>query len=209
MKERKKGRGLLIAVIILIVSALIALGTWYAFGNQLTLHLHAKEVTQTINAGSLDIPGANSNDYDEFPDFVKEMLGQEEKKETAAETGPLLNAILPYVNAECTKIHGFFGGTTVEYTITAPDVESWLLGLDAENVESAEDLLEQMKDYLPGAPDRTRTVTIEYTRSGFFKADWEGMYLIPEFTDAVSGGVNSAYSELYQKMLEQMKEAIQ
>ena len=202
-KKPGKKYGLLKAAGVLVGVALLLLGAWYAFGNQLTLHLHSKDVVEVLNSGSLDVPGAPGSDMDDIPDYVKEMIG--ENVQVKNENGPLLGSILPFIQVEDTKVKGYFGGNQVVYTISAPDVETWLLELDGDSLNSAEDLIAALRAYLPNAPRRVREVTVSYERSGFFTWDWEGMYETPEFTDAVSGGFNSAYSVLYDKAIEELE----
>jgi len=192
-------------IIVILIIAGILLGAWYAFGNLITLGAHSDQVVETLNSGSLDIPGMN-NAYNELPNYVKDMLGDEHRN--SGEYGPMTKAILPHISVEKVKVNGFFGGSSVEYKITAPDIESWLLGLDPALVTSTDALMSMMEEYIKTAPSRSANVTIEYTRDGFFSTEWYGNYYTREFSDAVCGGFNSAYNELYQKALNEIMDSL-
>lgn len=200
--KKKKRHGflkfLLVTAIILVVLSLL----WFSFGNLMTLYIHTNNVAAEINSGSFELDDAGNSAYDELPDYVKEMLGDALEEEE--QNGPIMEAVMPYVEAKRTAIHGFFGGSTVEYTITAPDLEAWVTSLDPTAVTSSEQMLSELLEYIPNAPKRKQTVTVEYFRDGLF--GWQGNYRTPEFADALSGGLNSAYNLLYRQMLEELEE---
>ncbi len=200
-KKKHKLPWILRFIIANIIIVLFLFGVWYAFGNLITLGSHSNKVVETLNSGSLELPGMN-NAYNELPNYIKDMLGEEYKNKN--EYGPMTKAILPYISAEKVKVNGFFGSSSVEYRITAPDIESWLLELDPASVTSADALLTMMEEYIKTAPKRSANVTIEYTRNGFFSTDWYGNYYTREFSDAVCGGFNSAYNELYSKVYDEI-----
>ena len=168
---------------------------WLGVGNQLTLRPHSERVVEILNAGSLDLPGTESA-YNELPNYIKDVLGEEYLEE---DQGPITTAVLPYIHAERVSIHGYFGKSAVTYKISAPDLENWLLNLDPTQVTSEQALLSLMEQYIPNAPRRSVEVTVEYDRQGIFSTDWYGNYYTREFTDAVCGGFNSAYSALYDQ----------
>lgn len=197
-KAKKHKLPLIIRIIIVIIIVVgILLGAWYAFGNLITLGAHSNQVVETLNSGSLDLPGMN-NAYNELPNYVKDMLGEEHRN--SGEYGPMTKTILPHISVEKVKVNGFFGSSSVEYKITAPDIESWLLNLDSSLITSTDALMSMMEEYITTAPTRSANVTIEYTRDGFFSTEWFGNYYTREFSDAVCGGFNSAYNELYSKV---------
>ncbi len=204
-KKSRKRFGFLKFLIILICVAAVGLLLWMTFGKWLTLRLHSDLVVETLNAGSLDFPGSHKSDYDELPDYAKEMLGESLKKEQ--ENGPLMNAVLPYLQVNRTKIHWLRSGASIDYVISAPDVEAWLLKLGKEDIAKGQDaVVAKLEQYLKTAERRENTVTIEYTKSGFFSADWSGNYETVEFADAISGGVNAAYNTLYQEAMTEWEE---
>ncbi len=200
-KKKKKHGFLKFLMWIAIIAAFLAL-LWFSFGNILTLYLHSEDVVATVNSGSLELPGLGS-DRDELPDFVQEMLGQGEPS-----GNPVIDANLPYLQIRRENIHGFFGDARVEYVITAPDVEGYLMELDMTTVTSSQQLLDMVLEYIPRAPFKEFHVTVQYHKDGFFSIDWRGNYMTPEFSDAVSGGLNSAYNRIYQQMMDELKEAM-
>lgn len=204
-KKKKKLPGIVKFLIVIACIAATLFFLWFAFANQVTLYFHSEDVLETLNSGSLDLPGAE-NPYAEMPNYIKDMMGDAEIPDG---NGPIMDAVLPYINVERTKIHGFFGASSVEYTITAPDLEMWMLTLNAEQMGSTEELLANLNEYIKTAPRHTATVEVEYYRSGFFSVKWEGNYFTPEFADAVCGGFNTAYNKLYQQAMEEMEELFQ
>ncbi len=176
---------------------------WFGFGNIITLNIHSQEVVETINSGSLDLPGMQS-DYSKLPQYVKEMLGENEQELDQ----PIKQAILPYLKVECTKVNGLFGASSIEYIITAPDIGSWLLTPEVEEFTTEDEFLAAMLEYIPNAPSRQTTVTIEYYKDGFFSVDWRGNYYTVEFADAISGGMNTAYNELYKKAMAELEDLL-
>jgi hypothetical protein len=148
----------------------------------------------------LDVPGAHYNKYAELPDFVIEMLGEDPDKPAY---GPLMSEIILHINVERNKVNGWFGQSSVEYTISAPDMESWLLNMDENKEYTEETLLAEMLEYIPNAPKRTQVVTIDYARDGLF--GWTGNYMSLDFTNAISGGINSAYNTIYEEISEDLE----
>lgn len=200
-KKKKKHRFLKFLMWLFLIAAALAL-LWFAVGNMITLHFHSEKVVSAINGGSLDLPGLKSN-TSEMPNYVKQMLGKSDENDN----GPVVEAVLPYLHVQRDKIHGFFGASEVDYIIYAPDLESWLLDMDTSTIYSSEQLLSELLAYIPNAPLKARRVSIKYYSEGLF--DWRGNYKTPEFADAISGGINSAYNVYYEKMLQEIKEALQ
>lgn len=203
-KQPKKHKlpGIVRFLLWLVGIAAVLLFLWFGFGNMVTLHLHSEDVVETLNAGSLDLPGMQS-DYADLPQYVQDMLGEEVQQQ---QDGPIMQAILPHLKVERNKVNGFFGASSVEYTVTAPDIESWMLTLDPESVTTQEALQAALLEYIPYAPVRRTTVTVEYYRDGFFSVDWQGNYHTVAFADAISGGMNTAYNKLYEQALEELEE---
>ena len=208
-KKRKKSKliGFLKFMLTLICIAAVLFLLWITLGKWLTLHFHSNEVVESLNAGSLDFPGSHNSDYNELPDYAKEMLGENIKKEQ--ENGPLLNAVLPYLEVERVEINWFRSGASIEYCISAPDVEHWFMSLTKEDIaKGQETLMKDLDNYLIIANRRKKNVTVEYTKSGLFSIDWQGNYETIEFADAISGGVNTAYNELYKQAIDEMEEML-
>ncbi len=174
---------------------------WLLFGNMITLRSCTNKDLEVFNSGSLDVPGTVCYSGSDMPEFVKEMLAEDEQSED-----DFTSIISQYLYFERTKIHGFMNGNTVEYTVYAPDMESWILNLNPQEEYTEEELFEEMVSYIPDAPIREQTITVEYFRKGLFK--WEGNYETREFADAVSGGINSAYNKLYDAAMEEMEDAL-
>lgn len=207
-KEKKKKKhklpGILRFLIVIIIIAGVLFGGWYAFGNMITLYLHSEDVVETLNSGSLELEGTESA-YDELPDYVKDMLGEDYVEE---DYGPITKAVLPYISVKRAGINGFFNGSTVVYEISAPDLESWLLGLEDGAFTTEDELMTLMTQYMESAPIRTVEVEIQYERDGFFSTQWHGNYYTREFTDAICGGLNSAYNVLYEQAMEEINQAL-
>lgn len=199
-KKRRKGKGFLIFLAVVAGIAALLFLLWFAFGNMLTLSSHSKGVVASINSGNLNLDGAYS-DYSSLPPYVQNMMGEEK---TDGKNGALMTEMLPYIKAEVQKINGFFGASSVEYSISAPDMESFILSQDLSAFSSEEDLLSAMLSYIPTAPHRIQTVKVEYYKSSALSKKWRGNYATSEFADAISGGMNSAYTKLYLEMLEEM-----
>lgn len=174
---------------------------WVAFINMITLSAHSNEVVDTINASSLDVPGLRNEAYNALPHYAKEYV--DNPADTSS--GPIVQAVLPYVHIERVRVRGFFLNSSVEYKISAPDMESWILQLDESDVKSEKAFMKSLEQYLTDAPYTERNVTVEYSKDS---DGWKGNYKTPEFLDAISGGVNSAYTELYSQMLSELKEAL-
>ncbi len=199
-KKRRKGKGFLIFLAVVAGIAVLLFFLWFAFGNMITLSSHSKGVVASINSGNLNLDGAYS-DYSSLPPYVQNMMGEEKAD---GENGALMREMLPYIKAEIEKVNGFFGASSVEYKISAPDMESFILSQDFSSYSTKEQLLSAMLSYIPTAPHRTQTVRVEYYKSSAFSKKWRGNYATSEFADAISGGMNSAYSKLYLEMLEEM-----
>lgn len=196
--------GILKFLITIIIIAGVLFGGWYAFGNMITLYIHSEDVVATLNSGSLELAGTESA-YDELPNYIKDMLGEDYVEE---DFGPITKAVLPYISVKRTEINGFFDNSSVKYEITAPDLEKWLLNLDATAFADENEMLALMTEYIKTAPRRTAEVEIQYARDGFFAIEWRGNYYTHEFTDAVCGGLNSAYSVIYGQAMEEIEEAL-
>lgn len=174
---------------------------WLLFGNLITLRSCTNKDLEVFNSGSLEVPGTAYYTESDMPEFVKEMLAEDEQTED-----DFMSIISQYLYFERTKIHGFLNGNTVEYTVYAPDMESWILNLNPQEEYTEEELFEEMVRYIPDAPIREQTITVEYLRKGLFK--WEGNYETREFADAVSGGINSAYNKIYNAAMEELEETL-
>ncbi|MBR5515425.1 MAG: zinc ribbon domain-containing protein [Clostridia bacterium] len=200
-KGKKKKSGCLKFFVVLAVIALIIVGLWYSVGNYFTLMIHTNKVLEVFNSGSLDFSEFQNEPYEELPLYVREMMGEQPDPD---EQGPIITAMNPYLHFERVKISGFFGKSDVVYKIVSRDIESWILSLDYSQITSTEQLQEMILDYIPTAPVKEYTVIIHYTKDGMF--NWRGEYETPEFANAITGGLNSAYNELYIKMIEEMEE---
>ncbi len=202
-KKAKKGKGWLVALIVIFsVIALIALLV-FAFGNYITLKFHTDKVLDSLNSGNLDLSEFQSDPYEDLPLYVIEMMGE---TSDPSELGPVVSAMAPYLTFEIKEIHGFFGGSEVEYRIVSRDLGGWLLSLDYSAIGSSEELQKMMIDYIPEAPLKEHYVTVKYYRDGLF--GWKGNYEIPEFADALTGGLNTAYNALYDEMIEEMEDIL-
>lgn len=199
---KKKHTGLRILLAFAIILAILAL-LWFAVGNMVTLYVHSEDVVEQLNSGDLDLPGVRNTDFSVLPHYMQQTLGETAE---AQSDGPIMEAVLPYLRVERETIHGFFTQSSVDYSISAPDLETWLLSTDLMQFSSQDELLGAMLDYIPSAPLRTVTVTVEYDRDGLF--GWRGEYQTVEFADAVSGGLNTAYNVLYEQMLKELEEAL-
>lgn len=175
----------------------------FAFGNYITLKFHTDQVLRSLNSGNLDLSQFQSDPYEDLPPYVIEMMGQSGEP---SELGPVVSAMVPYLSFERTQIHGFFGGTQVEYRIVSRDLSPWLLSLDYTTVTSTEQLQQMLLEHIPEAPLKEYDVTVTYYKDGLF--GWKGNYEIPEFADAISGGLNTAFNGLYDKMIEEMEEVL-
>lgn len=204
LKRKKRLKKFLKAILIIFIIAAALAFTWFAVGNQITLTIHTDKDVETMNSGSLEMPGAHYSQYSDMPDYVVRMLGADPE---SPDYGPVMSEVIPYIYVERNKVNGFFGGTTVDYTIYAPDLETWLLNLDDSKTYTQETMLEELKEYLPDAPMREQKVTIEYAHDGIF--GWQGNYMSLEFSNAISGGVNTAYNELYAEFSKELEANIQ
>ena len=202
-KQKKKGGfgRFLKKLAIFIIVNLVLVGIWFSVGNMITLSIYTKDVADTISSGSIDLEDSMNEGYSQLPIYVQNMV-----KKPNASHGPIVDAMLPYLNAERVKVNGFFGKSTVVYEISAPDMESFIKGLDGDTLESREHLLEMIMEYARTAPRTTREVEIVYHRRGLFS--WYGNYDSPEFLDAITGGINTAYTELYKEMMKEFEEAM-
>lgn len=199
-KSPRKPLNIIVSVVCILVTLALV---WFAVGNQITLTAHTNKDLEILNSGSLDVPGAHYNKYADLPDYVVEMLGEDSDN---AGYGPLMSEIIPHIKVERNKVNGWFGQKSVEYTISAPDMETWLLNID-QNKEYTEDtLLEDMLEYIPNASERTQVVTISYANDGFF--GWQGNYMALDFANAVSGGINTAYNKLYEEISDELEAAL-
>lgn len=203
-KKKRKMPGILKFLMVLIIIAGVLFGSWYAFGNMLTLYFHSQDVVDTLNSGSLELAGTQSA-YDELPNYIKEMLGEEEPQD---DFGPVTKAVLPYISVKRTKINGFLTNSTVTYEITAPDLENWLLNLEPGSFSDENELLALMTEYIETAPDRTVEVEVQYDHDGIFDFEWRGNYYTREFSDAICGGLNSAYNVIYEQAMDEIEEAL-
>lgn len=199
-REKSPRKTLNIVIALLCVLATVVL-VWFAVGNYITLSIHTNDDLDILNSGSLKVPGAHYSKYSELPDYVAQMLGKDDKD---SEYGPLMSEVIPYIRVERNKINGLFGQSSVEYTVYAPDLESWLLNQNPSSGYTQNDFLKDLKEYIPSAQLRPQKVTIEYSRVGLF--DWEGDYMSLEFSNAVSGGINTAYNKLYEQISDELEE---
>ena len=206
-KQKKSGKkrklGWLWALISILAAAGIIAFLIFAFGNYFTLKIHTAKVLDSLNSGNLDLSEFQSDPYEDLPLYVIEMMGEQKDP---AEVGPVVSAMAPHLRFEITKIHGFFGGSEVEYRIISRDLGGWLLSLDYSQISSSEELQKMIIDYIPSAPLKEHTVTVKYYKDGLL--GWKGNYETPEFADALSGGLNSAYNALYDKMIEELEEVL-
>ena len=198
-KKAKKKKGLLIALIVVVAVVALAIFARYAVGNYVTLRLHTDKVLRSLNSGNLDLSQFQADPYEDLPIYVIEMMGEPAEP---SRIGPVVSAMTPYLSFERVEIHGFFGESEVEYCIVSRDLSQWLLSLDYTTVTSSVQLQEMILDYIPQAPLKEYYVTVKYTKDG---SDWKGNYETPAFADAISGGLNTAYNGLYEKMVEEME----
>lgn len=174
----------------------------WAVGNTVILNFKAPSDARSINGGDISFMNTESEAYSKLPNYVKEMLPEKKQEDN----GPVLDAILPYVGAEVEKIDGYFGKAEVTFLVCAPDVGNWLRGIDIASVGSSEALLSMMCDAVPTMPLRFDSVTVKYNRKGIF--DLEGNFKTAEFANALYGGFNEAYNEIYEQVINDIKEAL-
>ena len=203
-KEKNPGskKALVAWIVVLAVVGLIVLAV-FAFGNYITLAAHTNKVLASLNSGNLDLSEFQVDPYKDIPLYVVEMIGD---TGDVSETGPIVEAMIPYLRFERTKIHGFFGGREVEYCITSRDLSAWILDLDYSTVSTTEELQQMLIEQIPAAPQKAYYVTIRYEKDGLF--DWKGDYETMEFADAISGGMNTAYNALYARMLKELEDLL-
>lgn len=202
-KKAKKKHGCLIALIItLVVLALVALLIFSA-GNYLSLRLHTDKVLDSLNSGNMDLSQFQVDPYKDLPLYVIEMMGEAAEP---AEVGPVVSAMAPYMTFDRVRIIDFLGTGQVEYRILSRDLSGWILSLDYASVTSPEQLQQMLLDQIPQAPLKEYYVTITYYKDGLF--GWKGNYETPEFADAISGGMNTAFNALYDKMMEEMEDLL-
>ena len=94
---------------------------------------------------------------------------------------------------------------TIEYEIEAPDLQEIFIEiLSKKEILSEEQLLSYMKEYVAQAQLRKVTVAVPYTMENEkIVIDYQSQ----EFIDGITGGLLSAYQQLYQDMInEYMKE---
>ena len=202
-KKAKKKHGCLIALIItLVVLALVALLIFSA-GNYLSLRLHTDKVLDSLNSGNMDLSQFQVDPYKDLPLYVIEMMGEAAEP---AEVGPVVSAMAPYMTFDRVRIIDFLGTGQVEYRILSRDLSGWILSLDYASVTSPEQLQQMLLDQIPQAPLKEYYVTVTYYKDGLF--GWKGNYETPEFADAISGGMNTAFNALYDKMMEEMEDLL-
>ena len=175
---------------------------WFSIGNYITLTIHSNEVVETINLGSLDVCGIYNNAYKQLPTYVQNQIKAPENK-----NGALIDLILPHIHIETSQINGFFGKSSIEYRVVSPNLEDWFMQLNAEDIVSQEHFLSVLEEHLATAPRAARKVTVNYSPDGLFQ--WKGNYNTPEFIDAITGGLNTAYSQMYKQIINELKEAMQ
>jgi len=188
-------------LIFILVNAFLVF-LWFAVGNYITLTIHSSEVIETINSGSLELSGVVNDDFDKLPTYVQNRLQRPQQK-----NGPIVDRMLPYIRIERVKVNGFFGGSSVEYKVAVPDLEEWILSLKDSGINNQEDFLAEMEHYIRQAPRAPRSVTIHYYSDGWFS--WKGNYNTPEFLDAITGGMNTAYTKLYEEAMDELEEMLQ
>ena len=202
-KEAKKKRGCLVALIItLVVLALVAFLV-FAAGNYLSLRLHTNKVMDSLNSGNMDLSQFQVDPYKDLPLYVIEMMGEAAEP---AEVGPVVSAMAPYLSFDRVRIIQFLGTGQVEYRILSRDLSGWILSLDYASVTTPEHLQQMLLDYIPEAPLKEYYVTVTYYKEGLF--GWKGNYETPAFADAISGGMNTAFNALYDKMMEEMEDLL-
>jgi len=195
-KKRSVGRFFAKLFAFFAVNAVLALLV-YTVGNYVSLKSHSGEVVQSINAGSFYIDGADSRDFDKLPTYVQNRL------QRPRQSNPIVDIMLPYVNVECVKVNGLWGEKSVEYKISAPNTEIWLTGSDAGSARDQSEFFTKLERYSQNAPRTARNVTVVYYSDGLFR--WQGNYNTPEFIDAMTGGMNSAYAKLYEEVLNELE----
>ena len=200
--KKRSGKGFFKQFLIFILVNAFLVFLWFAVGNYITLSIHSREVVETINNGSLSLSGVVNNDFDKLPVYVQNKLSRPRQ-----ENGPIIDLMLPYIRIETMKVNGFLGESTVEYKVTAPNVETWLLELDASSLRDENDFLQKLEEYIRSAPCSPRNVTINYHADGLFR--WQGNYNTPEFLDAITGGMNTAYTELYETIWDELEDILQ
>ena len=190
--------------LIIVLAVVVLIGFLvFAFGNYITLKFHTDRVLDSLNSGNLDLSQFQSDPYEDLPMYVVEMMGDAAE---SSEIGPVVSAMAPYLTFERTQIHGIFGKSEVEYRIVSRDLSEWILSLDYAAVTSPEQLQQMILEYIPQAPLKEYYVTVTYYKDGLF--GWKGNYEIPEFADAISGGLNTAFNALYEKMIEEMESVL-
>ena len=203
-KKKKKKKGCLIAFFVtLFITALLTVLACTA-GSYLMLSYETDRVANAMNGGDFDLSDFQRNVYKDMPLYVLEMVGETEKD---TENGPIVKAMAPYLSVERTKIDGFLSGKReVEFRILSRDLSGWILSQDYKTFSTPEELQQAILEYIPQAPVKEYYVTVTYYREGFF--DWKGNFEIPEFADAISGGLNTAYNALYDRMIEEMEDLL-
>jgi hypothetical protein len=202
-KKAKKKKGCLVALIItLVVLALVAFLV-FAAGNYLSLRLHTNKVLDSLNSGNMDLSQFQVDPYKDLPLYVIEMMGEAAEP---AEVGPVVSAMAPHLTFDRIRILDFLGTGQVEYRILSRDLSGWILSLDYASITSPEQLQQMLLDYIPKAPLKEYFVTVTYYNDGLFR--WKGNYETPEFANAISGGLNTAFNALYEKMIEEMEDVL-
>ncbi len=178
-----------VAVIVIIVFGIIIAGKG-------GLSSRVEEDLEVFNSGSLDVPGISVVDSMNASDFVADIV--RENTTVNNDDGKIISAVLPYIEFEVSDI----SDDTAEFVILSPDLGAWLKKLEIPDEYSSEMLYDDMVDYIPEAPKKHHYVTVEYTKGS---SGWEGNYMTSEFADALSGGLFSAYGELYEQFLQELE----
>lgn len=160
----------------------------------------AEEVGKTIESGSMEdinnlIFGISQSDV---VNGMEEILG-------TGESDTVQDGILSDIFKRNTIKVGNVSKDTIEYQIEAPDLSEIFVEILNEKKDlSEEQLLEYMREYIGQAKLKKVTVTIPYTvENEEIVIDYQN----EEFIDAITGGLLSAYRQLYQEMInEYMKE---
>ena len=160
----------------------------------------AEEVGTTIESGDMEeinnlIFGINESDV---VNGMEEILGTEESN--TAQDG-----ILSDIFKRNTIKVGNVSKDTIEYQIEAPNLSEIFVEILNEKKDlSEEQFLEYMGEYIGKAELKKVTVIIPYiVENEEIVIDYQN----EEFIDAITGGLLSAYRQLYQDMInEYMKE---
>lgn len=183
--------GLVVITVIVAVAVIYGVGTY-------SMRTYTNSLKNELQNGKYDCFFEKTGYSQEYYELFKKDL--EENSQKTEEDNLLIKNILTHSKISCKSS---YLKKTVTFYIEAPDMENYFSTSGSTNIQNEDEFEKDMMDYIDHEEKiKKREVTVTIRRHD---KRWQ-MEPTVELYDAMTGGLLSGYSVLYQEFITDLKE---